>query len=298
MEIEMIEAVERMQRYIDAHLGEPVTLRQLAAEAGYSPYHAARAFKELAGETPFEYLRKRRLTEAALRLRDGDERVIDVAIDFLFGTQEGFGRAFQRAFGLPPGRYRRETPPIPLFAAYSARERYLAAHRQTGEDEAMELDYTARVVALPERTMLVRRGREAADYFAYCDEVGCDVWGVLCSAREALNEPMGLWLPEALRPEGTSRYIQGVEVPQGYAAALPEGFELCALPACEMLVLQSGPFDDERFQEAIGVIWDAFERYDLAASGYRWADDEFPRFQMAPEGARGYIEGRPIKPIL
>ena len=297
MESELVEAVDRMQAYIDSHLNEPISLTQLARAAGYSPWHAARAFKALVGEPPLNYIRKRRLSEAALRLRDGG-RVIDVALDFLFGSQEGFTRAFHRAFGLPPGRYRREAPAaIPLFLPYSARDRWLAAHRDPKEGEKMNLSYFTQVVSFPARTMLIRRGRMAEDYFDYCAEVGCDVWGVLCSVREALNEPMGMWLPDAMIPEGTSRYVQGVQVPEGYAAALPEGYELATFPACQMMVFQSEPYDDALYHEAIGAIWDAIAKYDPAPYGYAWADDEFPRFQMAPEGARGYIEGRPVRAL-
>jgi AraC family transcriptional regulator len=41
---ELINAVQRMQSYIDVHLNEPITLRMLADAAGYSPWHAAKIF--------------------------------------------------------------------------------------------------------------------------------------------------------------------------------------------------------------------------------------------------------------
>ncbi len=74
-----------MQEYIETKLREPITMKELADAAGYSPWYAARLFKEATGLTPFDYIRSRRLTKAALTLRDGDERVIDVALDFVFG---------------------------------------------------------------------------------------------------------------------------------------------------------------------------------------------------------------------
>ena len=45
-----INAVERMQNYIEAHINEPITLHRLAEAAGYSPWHAARLFKALTGK--------------------------------------------------------------------------------------------------------------------------------------------------------------------------------------------------------------------------------------------------------
>ncbi|GAB6110105.1 helix-turn-helix domain-containing protein [Fusibacter bizertensis] len=55
----------------------------------YSQLHAARLFKETIGKTPIEYIRALRLTEAALVPRDNDERIIDVALDFVFDSHEG-----------------------------------------------------------------------------------------------------------------------------------------------------------------------------------------------------------------
>ena len=68
------------------------------------------------------------------------------------------------------------------------------------------------VIERPERKLILKRGVRAEDYFTYCEEVGCEIWGLLCSVREALQEPLGLWLPDRLIRPGTSRYVQGVEV--------------------------------------------------------------------------------------
>jgi AraC-like DNA-binding protein len=75
---ETIMAVQRMQDCIEKHLTEPISLYMLAQAAGYSPWHAARIFKEFTGKTPFEYIRTLRLTRAALKLRAGYTRVVDV----------------------------------------------------------------------------------------------------------------------------------------------------------------------------------------------------------------------------
>ena len=57
-------------------------------------------------------------------------------------------------------------------------------------------------------------------------KVGCDIWSVLSSVKEAMYEPIGMWLPKHLIGEGTSQYVQGVEVPLDYANVVPEGYEL------------------------------------------------------------------------
>jgi AraC family transcriptional regulator len=122
---EAINAVQRMQDYIEKHITEPITLGDLAKAAGYSQWHSARIFKELTHKTPFEYLRALRLSKAALILRDGKKKVIDVAFDFVFDSHEGFTRAFSKQFGISPKKYSNDSPPIQLFIPYSTRAYHL-----------------------------------------------------------------------------------------------------------------------------------------------------------------------------
>ncbi len=105
-----------MQDHIAAHICEPITLCALGRAAGYSPWYAARIFREITGKAPFEYIRAMRLSKAAARLHRGGVRVIDVAFDFVFGSHEGFTRAFSRQFGLSPRAYAKQKPPIMMFA--------------------------------------------------------------------------------------------------------------------------------------------------------------------------------------
>lgn len=291
------EAVQRMQDYIEAHLDEPITLRQLARAAGYSPYHCARLFREFTGKPPFHYLRARRLTKAAMVLRDEKARVVDVAFDFVFDSHEGFTKAFSKQFGISPMRYAKETPPIRLFLSYGVLPYYRHIHK---EEKSMEQKLNAifvQVVERPQRKALIRRGVKAEGYFEYCEEVGCDVWGVLLSVKEALYEPVGMWLPEGMRKPGTSEYVQGVELPIDYDKPVPEGFELMELPPCKLMVFQGPAYDDEHFGDAIEALWEQMERYDPKLYGYAWADDDGARIQLEPQGYRGYIEARPVREV-
>ena len=298
-EVETIKAVQRMQEFIEANISRKITLKQLAVAGGYSPWHAARVFKEITGKAPFEYIRSVRLTKAALVLRDGDERVIDVALEFLFDSQEGFTRAFSREFGLAPGKYGRSTPPIRLFLPQKVFDAYRAFEggRKKMNEARMTMSVFVQVVERPARKVLLKRGLRAEEYFAYCEEVGCDVWSVLSSVKEALYEPVGMWLPDSLVKPGTSRYVQGVEVPMDYGNEIPQGYELIELPPCTVMVFQGEPFEDEEFMAAIDEVWGHIERFDPGLYGYAWDPEAAPRFQLSPMGYRGYIEARPVKAL-
>jgi AraC family transcriptional regulator len=296
---EAINAVQRVQDYIEAHVHEPISLSQLARAAGYSQWHLVRIFKELLDMTPFEYLRALRLSKAALALRDGKKRVVDVAFDFVFDSHEGFTRAFSRQFGVSPKRYSQSPQPIPLFMPHRVRDYYLTL--QKGEQKMPKTEKTrtvfVQVVERPARKVILKRGVKATHYFEYCEEVGCDIWGILSSIKEAMYEPIGMWLPPSLIAEGTSQYAQGVEVPLDYAGKVPEGFDIIELPPCKMMVFQGEPFADEEFEEAIQDLWDVMRRYKPETYGFAWDDEAAPRFQLAPEGYRGYIEARPVREI-
>lgn len=296
---EKIKAVQRMQDYIEEHIAEPVSLRMLADAAQYSPWHSMRIFKELTGKTPFEYLRALRLSKAAVKLRNQDIKIVDVAFDFVFDSHEGFTKAFSRQFGLTPRDYCKSTPPLKLFIPGRIRDYYLTL--QKGEIN-MSKNSTAKtvfvqVVERPARKLILKRGVRASHYFEYCEEVGCDVWGVLTSIKEAIYEPIGMWLPVNMRKPCTSVYAQGVEVPSDYASEVPEGFELVDLPPCRMMVFQGQPYEDDDFQEAIGELWEVMKNYNPEIYGFQWADEDGPRFQLAPMGYRGYIEARPVRQL-
>jgi len=296
---EAIDAVQRVQDYIDEHIKEPITLNQLARAAGYSQWHTVRIFKELLDKTPFEYLRALRLSKAAMLLRDQQPRIIDVALDFVFDSQEGFTRAFSKQFGISPKRYSLNPKPLQLFMPHRIRDYYLNLQKGviSMTKEKNPRTVFAQVIERPARKVMLKRGVKASHYFEYCEEVGCDVWGILSSIKEALHEPMGMWLPQNLIKAGTSVYVQGVEVPKDFAGEIPSGFEIIDLPPCKMMVFQGEPFDDEKFGEAIEELWDVMKRYQPETYGFQWADELAPRFQLEPQGYRGYIEGRPVRPV-
>lgn len=296
---EVVNAVQRMQDYIDNHIMQEITLNQLSKVAGYSQWHSARLFKKLLNRTPFEYIRALRLSRAAFVLRDEHPRVIDVAFDFVFNSHEGFTKAFSKQFGISPRKYIENAPPIGLFIPDSIRDYYLILKRGEilMEERKEKNTIFVQVVERPTRKVLLKRGNKATEYFGYCEEVGCDVWGVLTSVKEALYEPIGMWLPKHLIKEGTSKYVQGVELPLDFHKPVPDGFEIIELPLCKMMVFQGEPYEDDTFMDEISNVWKAIENYNPEIYGFEWAEDEAPRFQLAPMGYRGYIEARPVKQI-
>ena len=239
--------------------------------------------------SPTDYVRKLRLKNAALKLRDEKVKVFDVAFECGFNSVDGFQRAFYKEYGCNPKEYALNPVPIPLFISYGVDTIYQE------EKEYMETKQVfITIVEKPERKAIIKRGRTATDYWSYCMEVGCDVWGILTSIKSISNEPICMWLPQKLIKEGTGEYVQGVEVALNYNGEVPAGFEEIILPAAKYIMFQGEPFEEEDFEQAIKEIWDAEKKYDPSSLGLSF-DPDNPRIQLEPIGKRGYIELFPVK---
>ena len=288
---EQIEAVQRMQDYIAAHLSEVITPADLAAVAMFSPWYARRIFIAHTGITPSDYIRRLRLRYSALRLRDEKCSITDVAFDLGFGSIDGYTRAFAREFGCNPKQYVLNPVPLALFIPYGVK--YKPAKRRIKSMQNTR-NIFIQIIEKTERKVIIKRGVKATDYWAYCNEVGCDVWGILTSIKSISGEPVCLWLPKQYIKNGTSEYVQGVEVPCDYKGEIPDGFEVITLPAAKYLMFQGEPFSEEDFGTAIEEVQEAIKKYDPSVIGYKW-DKANPRIQLEPIGTRGYIELLAIK---
>lgn len=297
---------DKIKSYVKEHLHDPITASDIAKAAGYSQYHATRLFKAETGLSPFEYIRRERLLQSAYVLRHGKARVLDVALDFVFDSHEGFTRAFSNAFGITPKKYADFKDVDGWLVPY----RYLDRKASSGclisklEESDMKESTAAiftQIVERPARKLILKRSKTATHYFEYCEEMGCGEngnsapWDILCAIKEALYEPVGLWFPENMCPEGTGVYAHGVEVSADYAGSIPDGFDVIDLAPCKLLVFQGEPYDDAHFQEAVGLCMDRIEKFNPEVYGYKLAPELAPKMQLAPMGWRGYIEMRPIR---
>ena len=290
---EQVLAVQRMQDYIERNKAEEISLSDLARASLFSPWYAYRLFRDYLGLTPTEYIRKYRLTQAAKQLRSGDVKVIDAAYNAGFSNVDTFTRAFYREFGMNPGEYKLHPVPVTFFIPYGAKYREL---RKENIDVSNIQTIFVQAIRKPERLCIIKRGRHAEDYFPYCEEVSCDVWGILMSMKSLCGEPVSMWLPEKYKKPNTSTYVQGVEVEPDYMGIIPEGFDTFRLPEAEYLQFQGQPFREEDYCEAIRAVQAAMDSYDPTVIGYRW-DDENPRIQLELRGQRGYIELRAVRRI-
>jgi len=136
---------------IEARLHAEINVADMAVAAGYSLFHFIRTFDRIVSHTPYDYLMRRRLSEAAKDLVCSNRRVVDIAIEYDFSSHETFSRAFKRMFHMQPTQWR-EQGVIPRHSLMPAISRaYLEHIHQPGikrpEVIEMERRYLAGLMA-------------------------------------------------------------------------------------------------------------------------------------------------------
>lgn len=97
---------KRVLDFIAAQFGEPVTIEDLARTAGLSTAHFSRLFKEVMGESPYQFLMDYRVEQSKKMLADPSRAMSDIALACGFADQPHFSRIFKRLTGMTPKAFR------------------------------------------------------------------------------------------------------------------------------------------------------------------------------------------------
>ena len=142
---ERVASLRSARDLIDLRFAEPIDLDRMAAQAGFSKFHFARAFKDTYGETPANYLTRRRVERAKDLLRSANLTVTEVCMLVGFSSLGSFSSRFTELVGMSPSAYQRASaarggpPPIPgCFLLEWSRPRPARAERPAGDDPAPE----------------------------------------------------------------------------------------------------------------------------------------------------------------
>lgn len=114
--MEWVERLNQSIHYIEEHLTDEIDYAQLGRIACCSTYHYQRMFTYLAGIPLAEYIRRRKMSLAAVDLRSGEERILAVAEKYGYRSPTAFNRAFQAFHGIAPSSVRDEGAAIKSFS--------------------------------------------------------------------------------------------------------------------------------------------------------------------------------------
>jgi len=119
--MEWIERLNQAIIYIEEHLKDDIDYDQLAKIACCSSYHFQRMFSYMAGIPLSEYIRRRKMSLAAVDLQSGDKKIIEIAGEYGYQSPTAFNRAFQNIHGIAPSAVKNEGVSIKSFPPISFR---------------------------------------------------------------------------------------------------------------------------------------------------------------------------------
>ncbi|SIR29858.1 AraC family transcriptional regulator [Bosea sp. TND4EK4] len=99
--------MRRLERFVEANLGSPITLESMAATARLSSSHFGRAFKATGGETPHSWVLRKRVERARKLMRESTLPLAEIALDCGLSDQSHLNRVFRRYSGVSPNAWRR-----------------------------------------------------------------------------------------------------------------------------------------------------------------------------------------------
>ncbi|MCI8785112.1 MAG: AraC family transcriptional regulator [Eubacterium sp.] len=114
--MEWVHRLNQSMHYIEEHLTDEIDYEQLGRIACCSAYHYQRMFTYMAGITLAEYIRRRKMSLAAVDLQGGDERIIDIAEKYGYRSPTAFNRAFQSFHGIAPSAVKEEGVSVKSFS--------------------------------------------------------------------------------------------------------------------------------------------------------------------------------------
>ena len=114
--MEWVERLNQSMNYIEENLTGEIDYEQLGRIACCSTYHYQRMFTYMAGITLAEYIRRRKMSLAAVDLQGGDKRIIDIAEKYGYRSPTAFNRAFQSFHGIAPSSVKDEGVPVKSFS--------------------------------------------------------------------------------------------------------------------------------------------------------------------------------------
>jgi AraC family transcriptional regulator len=295
--------MHKVLEHIDRHLDESLELTDLAEVAHFSAFHFHRVFAAWMGETLGDYLRRRRLETAALRLiAQPGVTVLGIALSVGFGSAEAFARAFKSRFGCTPSAWRAQEAQrreVQLEGLRANRQEWPARHPESNPDQSMgNPDQAAGQRAghhgssnqvLKEPAMKVQIVDRQPTHLAYLRRTGpygpelTDFWRDAVYPWMVTNNLLGK--PRygishddpGITAADKCRYDACVEVPPGF---VPTGKAM-------LTTLPGGKYAATRVfgtTARVGATWNAMLRDWLSASGMQL--DARPFFEYYPPDAR------------
>ena len=113
--MDLLTQLNHAVKYIEDNIYDDIELEKVAKVTSYSPYHFGRLFYYITDMPISEYIRRRKLSLAAMELQNSKTKVIDVAVKLGYDSADSFTRAFVKQHGVTPSEARRNGVVLKIF---------------------------------------------------------------------------------------------------------------------------------------------------------------------------------------
>lgn len=291
------EAVQKMINWLEGHLTEQKILLNMSKEIGYSSYYCSSQFHAVVKQTIKSYVAGRKLCLAAVAIRDTDQKLADIALNYGFSSQQAMTRAFVYAFRCTPAAYRRNPLPIPM--ALKKEVLFPEYYCEKGDHVMSKTVLTepiVRIEFIPPHKYIGIWDKEAQNYFSFWEKRNCDeICGTIESMSNVMNPVVTCHTAGWSWDAGKRGYFYGMGVNEDFSGVIPEGFEIKEFPGSYYLVFSHPPFDFLKDCETvIGRVEEMAWNFEPAKIGYQWNEECCQDYQrMLPE-TLGYEVLRPV----
>ncbi|HEX7474709.1 MAG TPA: AraC family transcriptional regulator [Dehalococcoidales bacterium] len=285
--MDYIVCVQKSIDYIEDNLKSEVSLSECARVAGFSIYHYYRVFGAFVGMPVMEYVRKRKLAWALTDLQK-KRRIIDIAMDYGFGSERAFSRAFKKEYGRSPGKYRDQTDYRTIPAKLTLKS-FKENHLNGGVImEPKIIKKPAFKVTGFERKTTNIGGVNYRELPQFWDRYFAENWAKILRGRikPVQDTDLGLCFPGGME-KGEFSYVIGVEVAD--FNDIPEEMFRGEVPAATYAVFTTPPAErlGGGFSKVIQRTWDYVFAEWFPNSGYEFDDKSKIDFELYDERAQG-----------
>ena len=218
------EAIQKTLNHIEEKIGEEIKIEELAETAALSLFYYQRLFTRLVKKPVREYIKLRRLARALEALRNKQNRILDVAVDYGFSSHETFTRAFKETYGITPAQYRNNPVGLDNFDKPDLLLNYIMVDEGVPLiSDGLVLEYNRRTLNEPINFLGVKgfyhfkRGKMLGERPGISEPSA--IWGKFFDVRKDIPCIHGGRLIgvsyQGEAPEGYSTYFVGAEAEQG-----------------------------------------------------------------------------------
>lgn len=292
------ESVQKMIYWIEEHLTDKPSLLEMSKQIGYSQYYCSSKFHEITGMTIKSYISGRRLARAALEIRDTHKRILDIALQYGYSSQEALTRAFVSSYGCAPAAYRRNPVPIALQGIQVVLlPEYYKNKGEATMNKTLLTNANMRFEHIPAHKYIGIWDINAKNYGEFWNRHDCDkVCGIIDSMSHVSHPIVTGHTAGWFYENGKKGYFYGFGVPDDYKGIVPEGFEIRTIPASDYMVFFHPPFDylkdnGEVMKRVEELAWN----YQPETNGYEWNEELCQDYQRHYPEVLGYQVLRPVK---